>query len=408
MTDKKRLLIIDSNALLHRAFHALPPLITKKGEQTGAIYGFLLILFRAIKDLNPDYIVACFDVAALTFRHQKFEGYKAKRPKTPEEIKTQLPKIKEVLKVFEVPIFEKEGFEADDLIATISTRAEKENNQLETYILSGDFDTLQLVDKNTKVYTMGKGIKETVVYDEEKILSRFGVKPEQMVDFKALTGDPSDNISGVSGVGKKTAANLLKNYGSLDDLYQKIDPSSSSAKRDTTGQGKNEADIKPRIKETLLKNKTQAFFARTLIEVKKDVDINFNIKECQFGNFNQKKVENILSEFEFHSLINRLSSLRSASTKPIKSVLAILKPSIIAPPLPIASLNSVSIKKASWLISSIRPDSRDFAANSREATSSSTFFCRDCLYKYAPPHNPRAIKKIRPEIKSPMPRPLRR
>ncbi len=307
MTDKKRLLIIDSNALLHRAFHALPPLTTKKGEQTGAIYGFLLILFRAIKDLNPDYIVACFDVAAPTFRHQKFEGYKAKRPKTPEEIKAQLPKIKEVLKVFEVPIFEKEGFEADDLIATISTRAEKENNQLETYILSGDFDTLQLVDKNTKVYTMGKGIKETVVYDEEKILSRFGIKPEQMVDFKALTGDPSDNISGVPGVGKKTAADLLKNYGSLDNLYQKIE--------------KNEANIKPRIKETLLKNKTQAFFAKMLVEVEKDVDINFNIKECQFGNFNQKKVENILSEFEFHSLIDRLSSLQSPSIKPAQKLL---------------------------------------------------------------------------------------
>lgn len=307
MTEKKCLLIIDSNALLHRAFHALPPLMTKKGEQTGAIYGYLLILFKAIKDLNPDYIVACFDTAAPTFRHQKFKDYKAKRPKTPEEIKNQLPKIKEVLKVFEIPIFEREGFEADDLIATISTRAEKENNQLEIYILSGDLDNLQLVDENIKVYTMGRGIKETVVYDEEKILSRFGIKPEQMVDFKALTGDPSDNILGVLGVGKKTAADLLKEYGSLDNLYQKI--------------GKNEVDIRPRIKETLIKNKTQAFFARTLVEVKKDVDINFNIKECQFGDFDRKKVENVLFEFEFHTLISRLSSLRPILIKSTQKLL---------------------------------------------------------------------------------------
>lgn len=320
MEEKKRLLIIDSNALLHRAFHALPPLTTKKGEHTGAIYGFLLILFKTIKDLNPDYIAACFDMAAPTFRHQKFKGYKAQRPKTPEEIKIQLPKIKEVLKVFEIPIFEKEGFEADDLIATISTRAEKENNQLETYILSGDLDTLQLIDENTKVYTMGKKIKETIIYDKEKVLSRFGIKPEQMVDFKALTGDSSDNIPGVLGVGEKTAAGLLKNYGSLDSLYQKIDPS-SPAKRDTTGQENNEVDIKPRIKEILLKNKMQAFFARMLVEVKKDVDINFNIKECQFGSFDRKKVEDTLSIFEFHSLISRLSSLRSPSIKPTQKLL---------------------------------------------------------------------------------------
>ncbi|MBU4274375.1 hypothetical protein KKE19_01015 [Patescibacteria group bacterium] len=296
MIDKKRLIILDSNALLHRAFHALPPLTTKKGEPTGAVYGFLLTLFKAIKDLSPDYIVACFDVAVPTFRHQKFAEYKAKRPKTPEEIKIQLPKIKEILKVFEIPIFEKEGFEADDLIATISTKAEKENKWLETYILSGDLDTLQLVDENTKVYTLGRGIKDTIIYDRERVLSRFGVSPEQMVDFKSLTGDPSDNIPGVLGVGKKTAADLLKEFGTIDNLYQKIE--------------NNEVDIKPRIKDTLLKNKKQAFFARTLVETKRDVNIDFIIEECRFGDFNRSEVEKLLSEFEFHSLISRLASFQ--------------------------------------------------------------------------------------------------
>jgi DNA polymerase-1 len=307
MEDKEKLLIIDSNALLHRAFHALPPLTTKNGEQTGAIYGFLLTLFKAIKDLNPNYIVACFDTGAPTFRHQKFEEYKAKRPKTPEDLKTQLPKTKEVLEAFGIPVFAKEGFEADDLIATISTRAEKENKHVETYILTGDLDTLQLVDENTKVYTLGRGIKDTVVYDEERVFSRFEISPRQMVDFKSLTGDPSDNIPGVMGVGKKTAADLLKKFKSLDNLYQKIQ--------------ENKADIKPRIKELLSKNKEQAFFARTLVEVKKDVDIDFDIKKCRFGDFNQKKAEETLNRFEFHTLVNRLPALRPSLVKPTQKSL---------------------------------------------------------------------------------------
>ena len=301
MEEKKRLLIIDSNALLHRSFHALPPLTTKKGEQTGAVYGFLLTLFKVIEDLRPDYIVACFDVPAPTFRHKKFKEYKAKRPKTPKELSQQFPKTKEVLKSFDIPVFEKEGFEADDLIATISKKAPKEQiyPPLETYILSGDLDTLQLVDKNTKVYTLGRGIKEVVIYDKERVISRFGVLPKQMIDFKALTGDPSDNIPGVSGIGKKTASELLKKSGSLENLYQEI--------------GKGNIDIKPRIKEILLKSKEQAFLAQALVRAKRDVPIDFNIKNCQFSKFDKKKVEKVLKDFEFYTLLNRLSSLRPSS-----------------------------------------------------------------------------------------------
>lgn len=302
MVEKKRLIIIDSNALLHRAFHALPPLATKKGEQTGAIYGFLLTLFKAIKDLSPEYVVACFDTSAPTFRHEKFKEYKAKRPKTPEELSSQMPKTKEILKSFEIPVFEKEGFEADDLIATISQKASKIKNLDEIYILSGDLDNLQLVDEKTKVYTLGKGIKETVIYNKERVVERFGVFPKQMVDFKALVGDPSDNIPGVLGIGKKTAAELLKKFGDLENLYNKI--------------GKNEADVKSATKEILLKNKEQAFFSRFLVEVKKDVDIDFDIQKCHFGDFDQNKVKNILSQFEFYSLINRIPFVEK--TAPVK------------------------------------------------------------------------------------------
>lgn len=297
MEDKKRLIIIDSNSLLHRAFHALPPLTTKSGEQTGAIYGFLLILFKAIKDLQANYIVACFDTKKPTFRHEKFKEYKAHRPKTPNEILLQLPKIKEVLEKLKIPIFTKEGFEADDLIATITTTAKNQSDNLEIYILSGDLDNLQLVDKITKVYTLGKGVKDTVVYDEDKVFGRFGVKPLQMIDFKALSGDSADNISGVPGIGKKTAAELINKFDSVKNLYSEI------------SQGM--ANIKPRIKDLLMVHKTTALLSLELVEMKKDVDIEFLLVGCEFGKFDLKEVEKKLMDFNFNTLINRLPLLLS-------------------------------------------------------------------------------------------------
>ena len=206
--ETKRLIIIDSNALLHRAFHALPPLTNKKGELTGAVYGYLLTLFKAIKDLKADYVVACFDTKAKTFRHQEYKEYKAHRIATPDGIISQIPMAKEILEAFKIPVFAKDGFEADDLIATIATRAAEKDN-LEIFILSGDLDNLQLVSDKIKVYTLGKGIKDTVIYDKNKVVERFGVTPEQMNDFKALTGDPSDNVPGVPGIGKKTAERIV-------------------------------------------------------------------------------------------------------------------------------------------------------------------------------------------------------
>ncbi len=297
MEQKKRLVIIDSNALLHRSFHALPPLTKKNGEQTGAIYGFLLTLFRIIKDLKPDFVVACFDLPALTFRHKEFKDYKAHRPKTPEPLSQQIPKMEEVLKNLGIPVFEKEGYEADDLIATIAKMAktEKAAPQLEIYILTGDLDSLQLVDDSIKVCTLGKGIKEMVIYDSEKVMSRFGIKPEQMIYFKALSGDSSDNIPGVPGVGEDTALDLLKKFYNLESLYREIK--------------KGGADIKERVKDILLEKKEQAFFSLSLVTAKNDVPIDFKMESCRFGNFDYKKVEQILKDFEFFSLIKRLPEL---------------------------------------------------------------------------------------------------
>ncbi len=295
MQEKKRLIIIDSNALLHRAFHALPPLMTKSGQETGAVYGFLLTLFKAIKDLQANYIVACFDTKAPTFRHEKFEQYKAQRPKTPSEIISQIPITKEVLEAFNIPVFAKEGFEADDLIATISKLATEKDNSTEVYIVSGDLDNLQLVNEKIKVYTLGKGIKDTIIYDRNKVAERFGVEPEQMVDFKALTGDPSDNVPGVEGIGKKTAAEIIQKYGSIKNLYDELST-------DT-------AVLKPKVKEALKASKEAALLARELVETKKDVDLDFKIEDCRLKDFDKNKVKEIFRKLEFNSLIDRVEKL---------------------------------------------------------------------------------------------------
>lgn len=292
---EKRLIIIDSNALLHRAFHALPPLTNKNGQPTGAVYGYLLTLFKAIKDLKTDYVVATFDTKAKTFRHDDFKEYKAHRIATPDGIISQIPMAKEVLLAFKIPVFAKDGFEADDLIATIAVTAAK-NDNLEVYILSGDLDNLQLVSDKIKVYTLGKGIKDTIIYDRNKVIERFGVSPEQMNDFKALTGDPSDNVPGVPGIGKKTAAEIIQKYGNIKNLYEELST-------DT-------AVLKPKVKEALKANKESAFLSQHLVETKKDVDIKFNLEDCIFGKFNLDEVEKKLIDLEFNSLIKNILWLK--------------------------------------------------------------------------------------------------
>jgi len=294
LPNEKRLIIIDSNALLHRAFHALPPLTNKNGQPTGAVYGFLLTLFKAIKDLKANYIVACFDTPKPTFRHEQFKEYKAHRVKTPDGIVSQIPVTKEVLESFSIPIFEKPGFEADDVIATIAKKVSG-GNEIEVFILSGDLDNLQLVDEKIKVYTLGKGIKDSVIYDEQKVMERFGVKPEQMNDFKALTGDASDNIPGVSGIGKTTAADLIQRFGNLKNLYDEL--------------ATDTAVLKPKIKEALKNNKENAFLSLELVQTKKDVELDFNLELCRFGNFDQQKVKNIFYELGFTSLVERLPTI---------------------------------------------------------------------------------------------------
>ena len=314
MEEKKRLIVIDGNAVVHRAFHALPPLTTKKGEMVNAVYGFLLVLFKAIRELKPNFIAATFDAPGPTFRHQQYKLYKANRKKAPDELYQQIPKIKEILENFDIQVFEKEGYEADDIIGTIAKLADKKENltDVETIILTGDSDTLQLVDKNTKVYALRKGVKDTVLYDEEKVKEKYdGLLPEKISDFKALRGDPSDNIPGILGIGEKTAIYLLKEFGSLENLYLEVEKNTKKYQK-----------LKPALKEKILKYKDKALISKTLAELKYDVPLEFDLEKCRWGKYDKEKVIKIFNDYGFQSLINRLPEVkngRGETTNPTKN-----------------------------------------------------------------------------------------
>ena len=309
MTDKKRLIIIDSNSLIHRAFHALPPLTTQKGENVGAVYGFLLVFLKTLKEFHPDFLAATFDLPGPTFRHKEYNLYKAKRPKTPIELVQQIQKVKEVLRSFDIPIFEKKGFEADDLIGTIAKLApaslklaskELKGLEVEMIVLSGDMDILQLVDSQTKVYAPKKGVKNTILYDKEKVKEKYqGLTPKQLPDFKGLRGDPSDNIPGVPGIGEKNGIELIKKFGSIENLYQEIEENNGKAKK-----------VKPRVKEILLGHKKEAFFSKKLSQIQRNVPIDFDIGKCQFEKYDKEKVMKMLKNLEFYSLVEKFSDLK--------------------------------------------------------------------------------------------------
>ena len=225
----KKFVIIDGNALIHRAFHALPPLKTPQGQLINALYGFASILFRVIKDLKPDYLAVTFDLAGPTFRDLEYRDYKAKRVKPSQELYDQIPLIKDLVKVLAIPIYEKKGFEADDVIGTITAGIKNQELGIKNIIVTGDLDALQLVDKNTEVY-IPKSAKEVLIYNQVAVKKRYGINPKQMPDFKGLRGDPSDNIPGVPGIGEKTALDLIKKFGNLEKIYQELEKSDLNPK----------------------------------------------------------------------------------------------------------------------------------------------------------------------------------
>jgi len=290
----KKFVIIDGNALFHRAYHALPPLKTKKGKVVNAVYGFTSILFKVIQELTPDYLAVSFDLPGPTFRNLEYKDYKAKRVKPPQELYDQIPLIKELVSILNIPIYEKKGFEADDIIGTIIEKIKNKKQEIKSFIVTGDLDVLQLVDDNVNIYTFKKGIKDFFVYNKFEINKRYGLKPNQIIDFKGLKGDPSDNIPGVPAIGEKTAINLLKEFKSLKELYGNLESSNLNIK----------------IKARLLEYKEQAFFSQYLATIKLDVPIDFDLEKSKWGGYNKNNVINFLEDLNFNTLINRFSQLQ--------------------------------------------------------------------------------------------------
>ncbi|MBI3627381.1 MAG: DNA polymerase I [Candidatus Sungbacteria bacterium] len=300
---KKILVLLDAHAIIHRAFHALPTLTNTKGEPTGAIYGFANILLRILDELKPDYLAAAFDMAGPTFRHIAYERYKAQRPKAPDALIGQFAGVRRLTKAFGIPVLEKESFEADDIIGTIADQVAHKEKNIEVVIVTGDLDTLQLIQKNVRVYTMRKGMTDTVIYDEKAVRERYGLKPDQLTDFKGLRGDPSDNIPGVHGIGEKTASDLLKKYGTIEKLYTSL----------------TKAKISAGIKEKLAKEKEEALFSKSLATINREVPIVLKLKDAEWhGPHGIDEVGKLFREFGFTSLMRRLGYIQSEEKAKIK------------------------------------------------------------------------------------------
>ena len=300
LKENKKLVLLDAHAIIHRAYHALPEFLSGKGEPTGALYGLSSMLLKIIADLKPDYLIACYDLPQKTFRHEAYEGYKAGRAKADEALITQLKESRKIFEAFNIPIYDAPGFEADDVLGTI-VEIEKKEKKLDIIIASGDMDTMQLVNnKKVQVYTLKKGLNDTILYDEDEVIKRFGFKPVLLPDYKGLRGDPSDNIIGVKGIGEKTAQNLIVNFGTIENLYQKIKKDEEVFKK---------AGLSPRIIQILKDNEEEAVFSKTLATIRKDAPINFSLPEKTFWeNADFGKIEQIFMNFEFRSLLARLKS----------------------------------------------------------------------------------------------------
>ncbi len=300
--SKKTLALLDVHAILHRAYHALPEFESSKGEPTGALYGLCTMMIKLIKDVKPDYIVACYDLPEKTMRHEVYAGYKAGRQKTDDALVIQLERSKDVFKAFNIPMYSSPSFEADDMLGTIVETLKGSDTNI--VIASGDMDTMQLIsDDKVRVYTLKKGIKDTIIYNESGVLERFGFGPELLPDFKGLRGDPSDNIVGIAGIGEKTATELIKNFGSIENIYKTL-------KKDEKALLK--AGIKPRIIELLKNGEQEALFSKMLATIRRDAPIHFTLPEKVFrDDIEIKKVQDLFVEFEFRVLGTKVAETLS-------------------------------------------------------------------------------------------------
>jgi len=291
MPDQTQSLVLfDGHALVHRAFHALPALsLPRTGEPTGAVYGFASMLLKVVSDLRPTYWAVAFDTSAPTFRHDEFEEYKAHRPPAPQELKSQFGRVRELVEAFNIPYFEVDGYEADDVIGTISRQASDKG--IDTVIVTGDTDTFQLASPHVSVLTPrpGKPFSDTVIYDEEAVKQRYGLSPRQLVDLKGLKGDPSDNVPGVPGIGEKTASKLVQQFGSIEGVYDHID------------------EVEPeRVRKLLKDAEDKARQGKKLVTIVTDVPVEFDPDRCRVSGFQRERVAELFRELEFSSLLPKL------------------------------------------------------------------------------------------------------
>ncbi len=306
MATKRRetLVLLDTHAIIHRAYHALPPLTAPTGEPVGAVYGLLMMLLKLITELKPDHVVAAYDLPGPTHRHEVYEAYKGTRPKLEEDLTQQIARSRDALRAFGVPVYEAPGFEADDVIGTIATSAKK---NFDVIIASGDMDTLQLVDgTRVRVYTLRKGIQDTVLYDEDAVRARFGFGPGQIPDFKGIAGDASDNIVGIPGVGEKGATELITQFGSLEKVYRALakDPNAVVAR-----------GMRARLQQLVAEHEDEAEFSKVLATIRTDAPISFVEPERSFfETFDGDRAAAFCAELGFRSLVPRIQKLQTAET----------------------------------------------------------------------------------------------
>ncbi len=289
MNNDTRLLLVDGHALVHRAYHAIPTLSTASGELTNAVFGFSNILLKEINELKPTHVIMALDRPAPTFRHQEFADYKATRPRTAPELAGQFQRVREVAQAMNIVMHEHDGFEADDVLGTLAKQAEDQG--IETVILTGDLDALQLVSEHVRVLTPARGASETTLYDEAAVRSRYGLEPTQIPDWKALVGDKSDNIPGVNGFGKKAAEELLTQYGSIENLLDHL------------------SELPARRREALEPYREQAVQSKRLATIVRDVPETLDLQHCAWHDVDRTELIRLFRDLEFRSLIDRIQGM---------------------------------------------------------------------------------------------------
>ena len=290
----ERLMLLDGFGLVYRGYYALPPLTTSKGELVNGVFGFCSIVLRGFADLKPDYVAVAFDLSGPTFRHEQYAEYKATRTRMPDDLAAQFPKVREVVKALRIPVYEQQGFEADDVIGALTVQAEAAG--VETTIVTVDLDMLQLVTDRTRLMTTRSGVENTVIYDPARIWERYGLRPDQMIDYKALKGDPTDNIPGVPGVGEKTAAKLVAEFGDLDALYTRID------------------EVKPeKLRDKLVEHREAVYRGRDLSTIVRELPVTLDLEAARLADYDRETVIRLFREYEFRTLIERLPAMSGES-----------------------------------------------------------------------------------------------